>query len=140
MIRTVRAKSEVATAAKYGALASLPWCIIEGFVLTSIVHHELLSPWLTFALTISTGLILGVPLGALGAILFVKLRGIIPGRSTLVKAVIFSAAVWVLMSLNFSLSPPRYPSFALGSLFGQLIWAALLARFLDRKWKEPNTN
>lgn len=117
--------------AKWGALASVPWVVIFGLVIITEYHYRPATRWLFFGVAFLTAFVAGVPSGALGAILFVKLRRNIPGSSTLLKATIFSLLVWGLLS-TWTLRPFTYPLLNLGSLIGQMAWAVVLTRFLDK--------
>ena len=120
--------------AAYGALASLPWAAIQAYVLSYVIIYQNVSPWLIIAAGFLAMLIIGVPLGAIGAVSFFKYRERIPGRSTLVKAIFMCVIFWFLVQF-FSTWPPSLPhnlTFGPSDFIGLMLWAGIVAHFIDK--------
>jgi len=118
-------------AAAYGGLAGLPWAFLMGLFIW-VWHFTGRYGALLFAFTLLTGVILGVPLAAVGGVLLVKFKDRIPSNSTFVKAAIMGLAAWALSLGAGNIFRDWF--FAFGdfcSLAGVLLWASGISYFVD---------
>jgi len=128
--------------AAYGAIASLPWGIISGYM--ESVSFRTTHYFVLLAVTLLAGLTEAVTLGALGGILFIRIKDRLPTKSITGKAMILSVIVWLFDELSaflFGFDLSQYPTWffnqwGIGSLIGLLIWALIIAHFIDSEVKK----
>ena len=121
---------ELKTVAGFGALATVPWIVIEAILYSVNYTGAPYSTILIISLLAIT--IVGLPLGSLGAVTLLKIQKWIPGKTMFLKATILALIVWVIADLPLSPSGVANYSIStgLGNLVGALVWACVLGYFL----------
>ena len=125
--------------AGYGALASLPWIVIETYVLAMRHLHDsffLTKPfWEPVAVSFGAAAILGISCGAVGGVLIVKVheryRGRLKNKSRAAAYSLLTFLVWAIIYLSISLID-------LSRLFGMILWALVLAHFIDSEARQAS--
>ena len=116
----------------YGALAGLPWAAIMGSALPYMFTYERVPPLMLGIAGFIAMSIVALPLGAVGGVLFLKIRYRIPVRSTLRKAIVLSLVVWAILNVPYFASTFNY-TFAVTEFLGLLIWARVFTYFIDKE-------
>lgn len=145
-------KAGVVSGVIYGVVNVIVNLVVMGVILPSVFPEFFVAVFdfvamIIFVVLLVAGLFAGVIIGLIFGFIFAVLYKELPGRTSAIKGVIFSFALWAILGLTLQLAtsvgwPPPEARHLLSipimiSLGTSILWGILLGYFWDRFSPKP---